>query len=222
MSKSKKPDEISGLTTARVVLRGVLPFLMRNNQGADPLNRFAKALKVVSKKRDKTEEDHLFMGPIEWWSSLYTSPPPDEAIDLDSHGNASAKPYTSLVIPSNNIRSLIVEGARKRKLGKQAEAGVTVESDGEFRHDGPSDLNDLAADRRFTDRRPVGNKTATVMRTRPIFRTWAVEFTLFIDPELIEPAAVRQALDMAGRMIGLGDYRPLYGRFSVETFEVSE
>ncbi len=45
--------------------------LQHNGQTADPLNEFAKELKKVSGKRNKTDEYHALMGEIEWRAGLY-------------------------------------------------------------------------------------------------------------------------------------------------------
>lgn len=59
-------------------------------------------------------------------------------------------------------------------------------------------------------------------RIRPAFRAgWTAEFTLQITtPEYINPQDLQDVIVKAGRLIGLGDFRPSYGRFAVQTFEV--
>ena len=47
------------------------------------------------------------------------------------------------------------------------------------------------------------------MRTRPKFDPpWAAEFRVEYDPELVDKMQLENWLDIAGRRIGLGDWRP--------------
>ena len=57
------------------------------------------------------------------------------------------------------------------------------------------------------------------MRTRPLFEPpWAAEFRVDYDPDLVDKSLLENWLDIAGRRIGLGDWRPeksgMYGRFT--------
>jgi hypothetical protein len=60
-----------------------------------------------------------------------------------------------------------------------------------------------------------------VTRCRPAMRAgWSAEFDLLVTlPEYIPPDALQDVLTNAGRLIGVGDYRPTYGRFAVQRFE---
>lgn len=61
-----------------------------------------------------------------------------------------------------------------------------------------------------------------ITRTRPGFKAgWQATFQLMVNlPEYVDPAFLRKLLNDAGRLIGIGDFRPSYGRFSVVAFEV--
>ena len=39
-------------------------------------------------------------------------------------------------------------------------------------------------------------------------------------PQYIDPRMLNQVLGDAGRLVGVGDFRPTFGRFSVTKFEV--
>ena len=62
-----------------------------------------------------------------------------------------------------------------------------------------------------------------IMRTRSQFEEWACTFVLDCDDELIDRSKVEAWLRIAGKRIGLGDWRPeksgLRGRFIVASFE---
>lgn len=63
-----------------------------------------------------------------------------------------------------------------------------------------------------------------ITRCRPAFREgWTAEISLLVNlPEYISPHDLLEVIGSAGRLIGVGDFRPTYGRFAVTTFEVQE
>ncbi len=204
--------------TLKFRLSGLGQMLMHCGQTADPLNHFAKAMKKASGKRGKTDEDLAVLANLEWWAGLYTNKPGVIADDF----SVSIDPKAHLIIPAHVLDSAIREGARKNKMGKAASAGVIVEGDGLFSHDGDADLNKLALDPAFTARHAVKVGTAKVMRTRPVFSSWHVTFSLVFDPGILDESTIKTALESAGRLVGIGDWRPgaprggSFGRFAVE------
>jgi hypothetical protein len=79
-----------------------------------------------------------------------------------------------------------------------------------------------ATDWDFEDRRRVMIQRNGITRVRPGMRSgWAIEVELLVNlPEYIPPDALQDVLVNAGRLIGLADFRPTYGRFCVQQFEV--
>ena len=51
------------------------------------------------------------------------------------------------------------------------------------------------------------------MRCRPIFREWVTDAKGMLDPNILDFEELVQIADTAGNLIGLGDWRPRYGRF---------
>jgi len=70
------------------------------------------------------------------------------------------------------------------------------------------------------DRRSVVIGKARVLRCRPMWPSWRMEVPLEIDTAILRPEQVEEALNLAGRIIGIGDYRPEkgggFGRFTAE------
>jgi hypothetical protein len=62
---------------------------------------------------------------------------------------------------------------------------------------------------------------AGVTRIRPAMREgWRITFDLLITtPEYLPPATMAHLIGQAGRLVGLCDFRPTYGRFAVERME---
>ena len=61
-----------------------------------------------------------------------------------------------------------------------------------------------------------------ITRCRPAFREgWRCEVSLLVNlPEYVSPRELNEVIGAAGRLIGVGDFRPSYGRFVVVNFEV--
>jgi hypothetical protein len=53
------------------------------------------------------------------------------------------------------------------------------------------------------------------MRTRPRFPEWAATLEIKFLPSLLNASEVKSFLVTAGREIGIGDWRPRFGRFEV-------
>lgn len=199
-------------------INGIGPMLMHCGQTADPLNQFAKAMKKQSAKRNKTDEDLAALSLLEWWAGLYT----DIRLSVDEQGNVTAPKGAKLIVPAHVLDSCIREGGRKIKAGKQISAGVIVEGPAEFKAAGMRDLTAASADESFHYRTAVRVGTSKVMRTRPIFSDWSACFSVCIDAGVADLDIVRQSLEAAGRLVGIGDWRPgaprggSYGRFTVE------
>ena len=181
-----------------ITVNGVTPLMMHNGQLADPLNEYAKGVKVISAKRNKTESQFAEMGKLEWYGGLYLN---------DNR---------RVVIPGQNIEAALIAAAKKNKLGKQFTAGMLSDGAWPLIYDGPKDVDKLWADGRFVDRRRVCISQSSVMRCRPIFKTWSLSFTVHYLPDMLNPQQVTEAVVICGRVIGLCDYVPKFGRFEIE------
>lgn len=74
----------------------------------------------------------------------------------------------------------------------------------------------------YEDKRRVVVNRSGINRVRPAMRVgWQVTFELAVNiPEYVSPTDLNESIQLAGRLIGLGDFRPTYGRFVVTNFEV--
>jgi hypothetical protein len=179
-------------------LTGVAPLMMHNERLANPRDPKTAAYKVLTSQRKKTPELLEQIAKSEWFAGLY---------DRDD----------KVVLPADNILATLKEGARKRKLGKQVEAGVfSSKAYFELDYDGPKNIHALWDDGRFFDYRTVAVAQSRVMRARPRFDAWSVDVQVNFDPELISEADLFDSMQVAGQIVGLCEKRPQFGRFSVE------
>jgi hypothetical protein len=75
----------------------------------------------------------------------------------------------------------------------------------------------------YEDKRRVLIQRQGINRVRPAVRTgWTVEMQFLITlPEYIGMDFLQEVVEMAGRLVGLADFRPTYGRFAVAGFELA-
>lgn len=68
------------------------------------------------------------------------------------------------------------------------------------------------------DLRPVVIQKNRIVRSRPRFNDWQIEFYIKFDEERISRDTIKNLLTEAGETKGIGDYRPRFGRFKVVEF----
>jgi len=130
-------------------------------------------------------------------------------------------PSGKVYVPSSQIhgcligagRQLQVVGKGKATYGKLFGAFVMIE---------PAVLT-IKPQKYTVDERPVVVQKARIIRYRPKWEQWSLEFDVVIMDEDIASEVVKQALDNGGRYVGIGDFRPSkggsFGRFQVTEFK---
>lgn len=76
----------------------------------------------------------------------------------------------------------------------------------------------------FLDQRRVVVQRSGITRMRPAFhKGWTAEFIICVNtPEYIDFQFFYDVLQTAGRLIGVGDFRPTYGRFDISRCKTLE
>lgn len=189
------------------------PFLMHNGHMANPMNPLTVSMKELTSKRKKTDEDIIKISQLEWVAGLYLSQP----VKVDIGNSVKVLQAGKIVVSSEMLYSALKAGARKYKLGKQYESGVIIEEkDNLLKYKGSDDLNVLIKDENFIDRRMVVIQRNRILRTRPIFMEWSTEFTILYTPEIFNKKDIPTIIEKTGNEVGIGDYRPRYGRFQID------
>ena len=121
-------------------------------------------------------------------------------------------------VPSDNIERCIQLGAQKSRIGKDVQAAVFCATTHVcINHSGPKDKDKLYADPRYTLRKIVAVQKNRVMSIRPMIPTgWSMTFDIEFDEGIVNPKNLIKAMTDAGSLVGLGDWRPKFGRFLVE------
>ena len=188
---------MSSYKTSRFKIIGASHLLMHNGLLADPLNAHAQGLAQIAAKRRKTEADHVRLAELEFLGSLYLS---------------GGMPC----IPAEMIEAALIKAAAQERRGAKARAGLVVRNDLRLVYDGPTDPQGLWAQEKFRLRSSVRIGAVRIMRTRPMFKAWAADLVVDFLPSLLNPQEVRSFLVTAGEQVGIGDWRPRFGRFWVE------
>lgn len=74
----------------------------------------------------------------------------------------------------------------------------------------------------YEDKRRVVIQRNAITRTRPALKAgWRVTIQLMVNlPEYISPSFLNDLIAAAGKLIGVGDFRPSYGRFQIVKFQL--
>lgn len=186
------------MKTAKYTIRGTAPLMMHNERLANPFDDLTKAIKAISGKRKKTEDDQREMSRLEFLGGLYFD---------DANG---------IHVPGYNVFAALIGGGKIHKLGTALRrASLVTEDKVALVYDGPKTPEALFANRSFVDIRSVKVGTAKIMRCRPIFPQWELTFSVTFDEASIQRAEIDRCLEDAGQMVGLCEYRPRFGRFEV-------
>lgn len=180
-----------------ITLTGRFPLLLHNSRLADPLDPIVREMKKASGKRTKTDDDYDKVARLEFAGSLYMDP--------------DVGPF----VPGENIQRCLVDAARISKLGVKVTRGVFIDTDvNPIAYPGPRSTDELWADEQFRHRASVKIATQRVMRCRPIFRQWKVQAHGLLDESQLNFDDLASVAEGAGMFIGLGDWRPRFGRFT--------
>src|SRR5262245_4789228 len=198
-----------------VRLMGFSQLILHNGLMANPLHPFAKQMKKLTSKRSKTDEDLALIADVEWLACWYYE---DGKCDFVTDNNSVlVGDYGRLIMPGYVLESMLVNAAKKNKLGMQFKSGVFVDGDGELLITPEKSLTDMLADQNFRIVTLERVQQARVTRCRPYLKQWGVVFTISYEDTIVDKAQIEQALDVGGKIVGLCERRPRHGRF---TFEV--
>lgn len=128
-------------------------------------------------------------------------------------------------VRANSFRSAIIGkggSASGRKIGKRT-ANQCVAAGFFIQHDEAilthPDTGKPLKEYRIDSRRAVVQGNG-IVRSRPCFDRWATTITCEIDEDFIRKDQILELLKIAGKISGVGDYRPqckgMFGRFDAE------
>ena len=179
----------------KVNIIGTDPIIHHSAAGLDTRSPISLAIKDIQSRKggNRTIADDIKLAELATQQALW----------LDDAGVAPQ-------IPARAIRAAIEKGARKRKQGGDVREGLRIAHAGLMQYDTArygETLDELARTTQFTV--PAVIQRARVLITRPKFDPpWSQEFILDCDDELVDERKLADWLDIAGRRVGIGDWRP--------------
>lgn len=184
------------MKTLKVTWKGTAPLIMHSCQCVNPLHPIAKELKKYTSKKKKTEEDLIKIADLEWESGAYW------------------KKGLGLYIPAENVEATLINGAKAFRKGSDIEKYCDV-SDLyiPFNYGENLTKEELIQNYEYRDTRVMTVMRAKILRTRPRFDKWNIEFHLRYDDTKIDLDTIANAMEYAGQYVGLCDSRPKYGKF---------
>jgi hypothetical protein len=130
-------------------------------------------------------------------------------------------PDGTLYLPAIQFRGALLNAGKGRRIGKRGAMAVAagavfvttdvvplIDADGDSITDYEVDVQRVVV------------QGQGVMRARPLLRDWGCEIDFEIDTDFITADMAGEMLSIAGRIVGVGDYRPQhmgpYGRFEAK------
>jgi len=142
------------------------------------------------------------------------------APEVEAEAALYKDPQGNIVIPAVNVKAMLSVAGRNYKIsgrrttfGAAIKAGIDIEPFYiPLKHNGWK-----------VDIRPVVVQRNRILRARPRFDEWELEFYIINkDPQILLRDTMKRIVEDAGKWIGLCDYRPEFGLFNVEEFRVIE
>ena len=134
---------------------------------------------------------------------------------------------TTLMIPSPNLFSCIIEAGKFHKAGKSKVTTMKSSLIPACVAIAEAELPITSKEGWTVDERAVRipSTGGRILCFRPKFNDWSLGLTLEVDESFISTNTVRAILDDAGKRVGLGDFRPAckgpFGRFVVDGWAVA-
>lgn len=185
-----------------VTLTGLCPMLQHNGRLANPIDEHTQALKALTSKRAKTDDDLVLIMLTEARGGCW-----------ETHDGL-------LGVPTAAVWRSIYDAAKAFKLGEQIKRALLFDNP---EHVAPLRIDDewhtcdiWLKDRGHIDYRPAKIMGRKVMRARPwIPAGWQSTHNFELLDDVMDARDLVPVLERAGRLVGVGDWRPQYGRYAV-------
>jgi len=184
---------------------GTRPLLINNPQMADPLNEYKKAHAALTKKGvRRTEEDYAEIGRIEIKAKLYFD---------DTHGVYIPERWVTAALCQVSFTTIKVAKAKIRSSVFLAQDKVPLN----YRNkDRVKTVADIVGNPEFQHKMLLPQNGVRVPKHCPIFHDWSFAFDLDYDDTVVDFDDVKVLLHQAANYGGFGDFRPTFGRCTVE------
>ena len=192
----------------KAAFTGINPLLQNNPQTVDRFNPYSKAMKRINdKKTRRTDDDYMELKNIEVRAKIYWD---DE---------------TGIYVPSNWVAAAIAATSFKRaKISKaDVRAGVfTTEDKLKLNYRDSKKVKtpeDIVKNPDFRLDMTLKQGHVRIVKSVPIFHEWSFTCGLEFDDSVIDTDSMKNIITHVARYGGFGDFRPTFGRATVEISE---
>jgi len=134
----------------------------------------------------------------------------EKALYRDGDGGIIVPSFCVLSCLKEAAKNYQIPGKGKRTFKNYIFAGVQIE---------PNNIPLISDNGWEIDLKTVVISRSRIVRSRPRFDNWSLEFTAELIDPIITPDNIKQIIRDAGKYNGLLDFRPLYGLFELVTFK---
>lgn len=184
-----------------LTLTGIRPMLQHSGRLSNPIDPYTQRLKALTGKRKKTDEDLVAI------------------MQVEARGGCWETPDGLLGVPNAAVWRSLYDAAKAYKRGEDIKRALLLDDDtAPLLLDGKSITCDkFLGDASHIDYRPVKIQNRKTMRARPkVPSGWKSTHTFELLSDVIDPRDLAPIVERAGRLVGIGDWRPTYGTFTME------
>ncbi len=193
---------------AIIKIQGVSPLLQNNPQTVDPFNRFAKAKKVITNKKAKTDDDLIELGNLEVESKVFFD---DEL---------------GVYVPATWLtESVVTKAFAIAKISKDKMRGGLFATESKLKlqyrdMDKVQGIQDIVANPVFRHNMILPQQNVRIAKNFPIFHKWSFETILEFDDYVVDFGSLKNIIQTVAKYGGYGDFRPTFGRAFAEVENV--
>lgn len=196
------------IRTALITITGTNPLLTNNSQTVDPFNKYAKALKPIKAKKNKTDDDIL------------------ELMDLEVESKVFFSEELGIYVPTTWMTEAICRaGFATAKIGRDKMRGgfFPVSDKAKLIYRGMEKvkaLADIVKNEEFRHIMILPQQNVRLCKAFPIFHAWSFSVEVEFDDEVVDLPSLERIAQKTAKYTGFGDFRPTFGRGNATVQEV--
>ena len=189
----------------KATFSGINPLLQNNPQTVDRFNPYTRAMKRINdKKTRRTDDDYLELKNIEVRSKIYWE---------DGMGIYVPSAWVSAAIAANSFKRVKISKADVRGGVFTAQDKLPLKYRGMSKVKTP---DDIVGNDEFRLDMTLKQGQVRVVKSVPIFHEWSFECGLEYDDSVIDANSMENVISHVAKYGGFGDFRPTFGRATVE------